>query len=305
MDSRDMTAYIGEFCKDYGYPEDAVQALTQAGEILWGHPRAAEILAGNQRDFLAGRFENGQQVLEPLGQAAELTGIHPYTIHLLFYIGLSRPLRELYRQKGISPEIYRDSMLDLKWKLLECREMYGVWGSFVADWFYGFFKLTRFALGRLQFERIPFGREYRSPAGSLHPDSPVINLHIPSCGPLTAEDCMESFKKAYGFYREQFQEEPLPFVCYSWLLFPEHERLLPETSHIRWFLSCFKLLDWGLDPKGGDLWRIFGPAWDREPRDLPRDTGLRRAYADWLAAGHQSGWGFGLFFFDGERIFKG
>lgn len=302
MNNADTVAYIGEFCKRYGYPAEAEEALVKAGRAILGHPRAAEIFRRNQRDFLAGAFQNGREVLEPLGEAAELTGVHLYTVHLVYYICLARPVEELYRQRGISPDIYRDSMLDLKWKLLECRRMYGIWGSFVADWFYGFFRMTRFALGRLQYERVPFGREYRGPAASLSPDSPVLNMHIPSCGPLTMEACMASFKKAYAFYRKGFQEGPVPFACSSWLLFPEHERMLPETSHIRRFLSCFEILDWGEDPDGGDLWRIFGPDWDREPGSLPRNTGLQRAYADWLETGHRPGWGLGLFFFDGEGI---
>lgn len=116
---------------------------------------------------------------------------------------------------------------------------------------------------------------------------------------------MDAFKRAYGFYRDDFPQGPLPFVCHSWLLFPEHERLLPETSHIRRFLSYFQLLDWGEDPRGGDLWRIFGRPYDGKPEDLPRNTSLQRVYANWLRTGRMPGWGFGLFFFDGERFCAG
>lgn len=305
MKNTGMTYYIGEFCRDFGYPEEAVQVLEHAGRVFWDDAQTREILEQGQEELLSGHGQNTQAVLESLSQAARLRGIHPYTAHLVFFIGLSRPLREVYRQRGISMDIYRDSMLDLKWKLLECRQVYGVWGSFVAWWFPGFFDMTRFALGRLQYEKMAFGQEYQGPGRILHSDSPVVNMHVPSSGPLTMAECMDSFKKAYAFYRKDFPEGPIPFTCCSWLLFPEHERMLPRTSHIRQFQSLFEILEWGYDPEGGDLWRIFGCVWDGDIGKLPKDTSLRQVYAARLAAGEKPGWGRGLFFFDGERLLKG
>lgn len=294
--------YIGRFCEEYAYPAEAVQELVKAAWAIVEDPPSAEIFRQNQQAFLEGSFQNGQQVLEPLQKAVERTGFHPYTVHLLFYIWLSQPVREIYQKRGISLEIYRDSMLDLKWKLLECRKLYGIWGSFVAWWFDGFINLSRFALGRLQFEQISFDREYRGPEGRLHPGDPVINLHIPSSGPLTHESCMGAFQKASMFYQKDFLERPIPFVCQSWLLFPEHRRMLPASSHIRHFLEYFHILEWGYDPEGGDLWRIFGCFYDGDIQKLPRDTSLRRAYAERLGAGEPPGWGYGLCFFNGRQI---
>ena len=301
----DVTAYVGNFCREFDYPEPATDVLIRTSRAILENSAAAEIFRRTGRDFLSGRLRNGPEVLDALQDAADLTEIHPYTVHLLFYIGLSFPLRERYRQKRIGMDIYRDSMLDLKWKMLECRQVYGIWGSFVAWWFDGFFRLTRFALGRLQYERLPFGREYKGTQGVLKSESPVLNMHIPSCGPLTHEACMDSFQKAYAFYRKDFPEGPIPYMCHSWLLFPEHVRMLPETSRIRHFLSYFEILEWQNEPEGSDLWRIFGRLYDGRPQELPRDTGLRQAYADWLTAGHLPGWGLGLFYFDGEHILKG
>ena len=53
-----------------------------------------------------------------------------------------------------------------------------------------------------------------------------------------------------------------------------------------------------------DAWRIFGYESDLPFDQLPRDTTLRKAYADWLSAGNKGGSGFGLIAFDGDKILK-
>ena len=57
-------------------------------------------------------------------------------------------------------DVFDKSLEDMKWKMLECYEIHGVYGNFVGHWYDGFFNLTRFGLGRLQFELRPFeGKE--------------------------------------------------------------------------------------------------------------------------------------------------
>ena len=89
---------------------------------------------------------------------------------------------EKYIEKGLPEEIFRNTILDLRYKLEECREVYGICGSFVGDWFPGFFRLSRFALGRLQFELVPFQNVYHKNGHKLQEDSLVMNIHIPRHG---------------------------------------------------------------------------------------------------------------------------
>ena len=86
--------------------------------------------------------------------AGEKVGVHKYSAGLLVFMCMSKHLKECYIEQGIDLQIWHDSMLDLKWKLWECKAVKNIWGSFVAGWFGGFFNLTRFALGRLQFELV-------------------------------------------------------------------------------------------------------------------------------------------------------
>ena len=121
--------------------------------------------------------------------------------------------------------------MDLNWKLHECRKMYGIWGSFVSWWFDGFFEMTRFALGRLQFELMDFPESYEK-TGHVRPEgmTKVINMHIPSCGPLKKADCEASFRQAAAFFADAFPGEKIAFFCESWLLYPRHREFLSPDS---------------------------------------------------------------------------
>ena len=70
-------------------------------------------------------------------------------------------------------------MSDLKWKLIESHIVHNVWGTFVADWnwFSRWYNITRLAFCRLQFEIIPFNREYEKDGLKLTKESRVINIH--------------------------------------------------------------------------------------------------------------------------------
>ena len=81
-------------------------------------------------------------------------------------------------------ELFWAIMMDLKYKLMECKTVKGEWGTFVAPWFDWHYKMKRFALGRLQFEEREWSGERFEKAGVVvEPGETVINLHIPSAGP--------------------------------------------------------------------------------------------------------------------------
>ena len=94
----------------------------------------------------------------------------------------------------------------------------------------------------------------------------------------------------------------MPFCCGSWLLYPPHYDFLPPQSNILKFMDCFDILRWEDADEFSDCWRVFASYKDLPPAELPRDTSLRRAFADRLIAGGKTGHGFGAFFFDGENI---
>ena len=210
-----------------------------------------------------------------------------------------------YAREGISDEIYWDTMDDLRCKLLECKEVEGVWGIFVAPWYSGFLAMTRFALGRMQFELTTFGHgTYEKNGFTVNNNDIVINMHIPSSGkPFDTEARLDAYRRAYKFFHKD-SSKPAVFVCSSWLLYARHPEFLPEGSNILSFMKDFDIIKSEDSDHFGNDWRVFGGKTDCKPEELPRNTSLQRAYADRLMRGEPTGSGFGVFLFDGENILK-
>jgi len=297
-----LRQHVAGFCSEFEYPAEACAALLECYDRVIASPAAAKVLN------LVARYEaddpmDWDKALDELKELAVVAGTHVYTLHLLYFVCLARHTRQLYAYCGIPAQIYYDTMCDLKWKLFECKNVHGIWGSFVAFWFPRFFMLSRFALGRLQFETIAFEREYENAGLKLGPQSTVINLHIPSCGPLKHDACLDSYAQAAEFYKKYFENSPMAFVCHSWLLWPMHTEFLPAHSNIRPFMADFDIIHHEADPKGSDLWRLFDRECDCSTPDLPAESSLRRAYVDWLRQGKPVGEGFGVFFWrDGKVV---
>ena len=189
-------------------------------------------------------------------------------------------------------QIYKDSMLDLKWKLDECKAVKGICGSFVAGWFPGFFNLTRFALGRLQFELVDFWLDYNDNGISLKKGDKVINVHIPRTGtPMDKESCDKSYAQAREFFKPQVGEN-CPFICHSWLLYPENLEILPKHTNTYRFASEFYIAESATND-GEDLWRLFDTD-EKDPEKLPTNSSFRRNYVEHLKKGGKVGWGLGI-----------
>jgi len=292
-----MRSYITCFCKEFGYSAEALNALLETYDKIMQTESAKNTFCD-----LIDRFEYKESVLPILNEVAKDSDANKYSVHLLYYVCLSKQLRKMYEEKNIPCNIFYDSMTDLRCKLFECHKVHGVWGSFVAFWFPRFFDLTRFALGSLQFETIQFDREYEKNGYTVHKGDTVLNMHIPSSGPLKHELCIDSYRRAREFYKDIFGEKPTVFVCNSWLLFPKHKEILPSDSNIRKFMDDFDIISSNDNNNYGDLWRIFGKFYNGNPEELPEDTQLQRIYKDFIKKGNTVGTGFGIILFDGNVI---
>lgn len=298
-----MKQYITEFVSEHDYPEQAITTILSAYDDITKNKVAQALFDANRLQFNANVFQNGDAVLVLLDKVAEIIPAHKYTVYILFYICLSRDTKARYIEKNIPLNIFFDTMEDLKWKLFECDKMYGIWGSYVASWFKGFFDLTRFTLGRLQFEATTFEEDDITLNGHvIKKGDTLINMHIPSSGPLTPQVCLDSYKQAHKFYADLFPSGVTAFTCNSWLLFPDHDTFLPQNSNILKFMHDFTILKRMEYDHNGDLWRIFYKEFNGNLDELPRDTALQRAYIDWLSKGNPTGYAIGVFLFDGTNI---
>ena len=289
-----MRTYIYEICKELEFPAEAAEVMQAAWKQL-EEANCAAVYDTIVKEYRCDIHRDLKLALKEVDEAAEKAGVHRYSGELLLFLLLAEPLREYYEKRGLPMQIWHDSCMDLHWKLMECRRVYGIWGSFVAWWFPRFFEMTCFALGRFEFELIDFPEEYEE-AGLKKPENmpKVINVHIPSCGKLNREDYLKSYDQAAEFFADAFPGEEIAFVCESWLLFEGHKEMLPADSGIVGFLSdyeCFLQKE-----SEEDLWRIFHREWDGNAEALPEDTGLQKAYKKLLLEGKKPGFGYGIFF---------
>jgi hypothetical protein len=294
-----MTEYALGFMRELGFDGDAIDSLCSDIQKIYANDAAKELFSGAISEYESNIHADYTALRERADAAGELVGVHPYSAELLLFICYSKHLRTLYREQGISDRIWYDSMSDLKWKLWECKKVKGIWGSFVAGWFPRFFNMTRFALGRLQFEIVAFKGEYQKDGKCLKDGDPVINVHIPrTLTPLDKESRENAYAQAKAFFSDKTEGAPMAFVCSSWLLFPKTREILPEHSNIRGFMSDYDIIRWKENEEGAypDMWRLFDMDFTGDVNDYPEDSSLRRAFKKFLLEGNRAGSGYGVFF---------
>lgn len=297
-----MQQTLTRFCLEYALPDEAAASLQQAAQQLMRSPAypafETEVQAYAAREDWA--------FAASLARVAALdtdSGVHTYTLQLLYCIALLPAALQKWRQAGLSDTLFHDSMADLAYKLTECHKMYGIWGSFVAGWFDRWFNVTRVALGRLQFETVPAGifdvlkKDCCINGVTIHPEDTLINVHIPSCGHMPYSSVLDAYRQAAAFFAPVLQGRTPVFVCYSWLLWPEGEKFLPPHSNVLPFMRDYTIIFSHTD-QGQNLWRSFYVEYKGDPSVLPRNSSFNRAYADWLCAGHESGEGLGVLVWD-------
>ena len=288
-----------------GYTEEVREGVAALEKMLDRKPALAA-----EMDGVVSRY-SGDETLSMDGALAEIAeiskkyGENEYSLDLLLIVNSLPNLHEKYKQHNIPDGVFYESMDDIRCKINECVECKGVVGTFVADWYDRFFKLTCFGFGRFQYEALKFpDPDFTLRCGkTVRTGDTFINMHIQSRGiPLTDEVRLDSYRRAYRHFAPLFPDGVVIFGCSSWLLYPAHLEFLPEDMNIRKFIKDFEMVRGGDTEDFHDRWRVFGRYADLPDNELPRDTKLRAAYAERLCGGGKTGRGFGLFAFDGEKI---
>ena len=289
--------------KKLDFPSEAQKVLLNAEEKIFAKPLAEKIFNSMYKDYWVHK-RNFKSFALKSKWLSKLIDEHVYTVNFLLLLNCTEPLLEEYRKKGISEDVYWNTLFDLKAKLLECKEVKGVWGTFVEDWFLKFYKLERFGLGRFQYEHYKFtSKSYKKHGVYLKPGDFVLTMHIPShAQSLTEEVRLESYRKAYEFFSDRQQDGKIVFSCHSWLLYPDNLKILSEKSNLSQFIRDFEILYSMKMPTFTDAWRVFGADAKKPVSELPTDTSMQRAFAEWLKAGNKTGNGYGVIVFDGEKV---
>lgn len=115
---------------------------------------------------------------------------------------------------------------------------------------------------------------------------------------MTVDRCEASMREALAFFPRYFPDKPFKaFACQSWIMNPEYADFYsPQANFVRYQREVY-LYPTAYATSGG-VFFIFD-AHVIDPATAPRDTRLRRAMVDHVAAGGILRNG-GMFFFPGE-----
>ncbi len=258
------------------------------------HPDLWWLLARAHRQLVAGLGGGGPMV--PWRPLPESLGPAGDFLFCWVFLAALDPVRDYHRGLGIPDPVSWATLADLGQQLAVSRLVLGRGGLAVPNWLTLHFRGSIYALGRLQFQRVP---------EPVVDGQPALSVHIPATGPMTPQACDESFAAARPFFDRYYPGERYRHaICHSWLLDEQLADYLPADSNIVRFQRRFRPIAPEPDdgPAGaGDqaiLEFVFrrrrGPLTTEELDRLPQRTTLERAVVAHLRAGRHwrvaSGW---------------
>ena len=296
-----MLNYVNSFFDEFNFTSTERVTLAIAYEKLRENGEAYE-----QLTKIIAAYENDINYLSTLRLAeleaiAAKSGVQVDTVFLLMLIAMTKKLRERLLALGMSKKNTYLTLSDLIYKMHEEERTLNIVGTNKFSWYTKFFKPTIFAIGRLQFELATYTDETVEVNGkTLKKGAPVLKVHIPMSGePLDEKACAASYRDAKKFFLGLLGIEDIAFTCASWLLSPDNSKFLGENSNIVKFASKYNIT--GV-VEFDDSTAVFPWLFDVAPatplEKLPRNTTLRRAYAEHLQNGGKVLSGSGFFYIE-------
>lgn len=268
--------------------DDQIELLNTLDLLLKSDDFSRVISAFNNYDI---DFSKALEFIKDISVTLELC---EYTVNMIFILCIADELHNKYKQNNIDDKIYYDTMMDLKYKLDECKLVHGKVGTFVAAWYKRFFELKIFALGRLQFEINNTWFDCEVSGKKISKGTKVLSVHIPRTGTRLDHDLvLDSYKRAKEFFKDEFEGDII-FICNSWLLYPWNREILEDKSNLALFYDDFNLVETGEYKDYNESWRLFDCLYDGNVNNLPNNTSLRRAYIERIKSGKPLGYATGV-----------
>lgn len=280
-----------DFIIKIGFSEEDSAYLSKVCDTLTEDKESRDKIKCALDDLFLCRERKYNEILK---QLSEEKNIHIYTVNLAFLLLAARPLRYICKAKGISEDVYYNSVLDLSTKNDECKKVYGIVGTFVSDWMSLYYWFRIYGLGRLQYEPMASDIDFKD---YVKKGDTVLNCHIPSTGPLTEELLMDSLKKAYDFFG---YARPMPVRCASWLIHPGIATCYKEGSNMKMFYDCFEIV-FAKDTGNCDYWRVFDKLNFDEVKEEDLKTSFQKSFYKYLKEGKSVGFGVGYFIYEPDK----
>lgn len=293
--------YITEFGQEHALCAEALECVLKNASIL-ENSSCGDDLQRAENILFSESTKSPEEYIHILDEISEKTGINKFELYLLFYIYEARRGKLLYREKKVEESIITASFDDIIYKMNECKRVKGIYGISRPGWFYGWFKASRFMLGRLQFELSFIPGDVFTGGKLLKKGDKAIRIHIPDNGKsFDRETRKDAYRRAHSFFLREFDSDDIPFICSSWLLSPLNEEFLGNKSNIVDFSKEFKIIETKDDGNVSAVW-IFGKEYRNNPFEMPEDNTLQRKYREHLIKGGSILSATGVFVFDGKNI---
>ncbi len=184
----------------------------------------------------------------------------------------SADIYDVYKLKGISDDVYFDTM---KCYTRFINETYEMTGKLYFDRYWWTTRQSGghlFRIGALEYEM-------------KHVDDiVVISIHIPSDADFSSIVVDKSIARAKEFFKRYYPElEDAEYRCHSWLLDKQLKEMLSEKSNIVSFQNRFEIFDEGEVDMEFIEWLFHTKAADL--KKLPERTSLQRNVKKHLLSG--------------------
>ena len=296
-----MRKYVETFMENQFFPADAREELISVYDKIMADDALCDILC-RAIDL----YENDitcdyDEVLALCEELEESSLIHEYMVNLIFCICLTFHLKDRYNKAGIGQDVWSDTVSELKYKMIECKDRTNIWGIKDKESLRNIFEMKCFTLGRLQFEPAKFGdivpsMEYDVNGTKITSDTKDIKVLVPRMlRQLDSELLEESYAMAKDFFADEFTGMPMTLVCKSWMLYPEFAGVGYGTD-IKSFSDGFELAAVSDDAEGEypDMVEVFDMEFTGRAEDYPENTMLRKHFKEYLINGGKTGRGIGI-----------
>ena len=282
-------------CKELGFPTESLSELEEAYLSVTANDDTRSLFEKTLDSMLNPNEIVFNEVTEKI---VGLTHISPYTLNAVLCVRAIDPLRAAYEAEGVSDKL--DIFLpNLKPQLIRCKEVLGVWGLENGFWQWMFHELGCVTLGRLEYE--PFHHFCERRYGEIKKGDPVILIHIPRGKSLDMNEVMESLKLAYEYFKDRFDNQTVPFMTHSWLLYPPFLKdVFKKGGNLQKFAELFDIIS---ENTAGyqNFPNVFGCQYPGEDTSgVPQKTSLQRSMLEFIKRGNLMGEGYGIFLY-GKR----
>ena len=288
-----------QFCKMLDIDENTTQEIADLEQ------KVRSLLGDKVLDLARKTLDDGvtddefQALLRQAEEYGKEIGEHKFRMQLVFALYCFTLLEEKYQKAGIDKSVYENTMLDFRYRVYECQEVYHFTGIFVAWWYLIFCNLSLHKIDELEFEKTKAGFNYDKNGVCVKKGDDIIAIHIPPKFKMNRESVTKAIKESYKYFNFQGK---VAYQCESWLLYPDFEDVFVTGGNIHEFRTFFDVIDRIDTEEFENCWRVFKVGKITDLDSLPTETRLQRNMLSHIKNGGKVGDGFGVLIFDGEKI---